>query len=732
MRLAPLAVCQLNQWALDVSGNLARTRASIERARADGARYRLGPELELTGYGCGDHFLERDLAAHAWEAVAALLASGHTDRILVDLGAPVRHRSVLYNCRLLLLNRRVLLVRPKLVLADDGNFFETRRFAAWPPRRALEAHMLPECITAVAGQTEAPFGPALLRFADGAVLGLETCEELWAPSPSHVPAYLAGAHVVANASASHHRLRKLAQRVDLVARATTSGGAYLYANALGCDGDRLYYDGAALAALNGRVVARAPQFGLDRDVVVETVVVDLDDVDALRGQLRARAEQAVRVAESHGELARVDVPGFALCADPRTARRLRPRLPLSDLALPSPQEEIALGPACWLWDYLRRSGLNGFFLPLSGGADSAATAAIVGSMCQQLVSAVEDKNAERTRLLSDIRRVTGTGDTYVPKDARELAGRLFRTLYMGHGAASSAETRERARRVAEEIGAVHRSVEIDGVVDTLLRVFKSVFPSRIPRFRAHGGSAVENLALQCLQARARMVIGYLFAQLALWAEGRAGALLVLGSANVDEGLRGYLTKYDCSSADLNPIGGISKTDLKEFLRWAAREDGLAYPALSEVVQARPSAELEPIVGGQVQTDEEDMGMSYEELSWFGRLRMLERCGPFAMYEKLVNAWRDRMGVKEVAEKVKFFFRMYSINRHKQTVLTPSYFAEDYSPDDNRFDMRPFLYNVRWPWQFAKIDEDVLTRSADEEEKSTAKEGMPNGVAGEAD
>lgn len=47
-----------------------------------------------------------------------------------------------------------------------------------------------------------------------------------------------------------------------------------------------------------------------------------------------------------------------------------------------PEEEIALGPACWLWDYLRRSGASGYLLPLSGGADSSSTAAIVGSMCQ--------------------------------------------------------------------------------------------------------------------------------------------------------------------------------------------------------------------------------------------------------------------------------------------------------------------------------------------------------------
>ena len=66
---------------------------------------------------------------------------------------------------------------------------------------------------------------------------------------------------------------------------------------------------------------------------------------------------------------------------------------------------------------------------------------------------------------------------------------------------------------------------------------------------------------------------------------------------------------------------------------------------------------------------------------------------------------------QVAVKVKRFFFFYSINRHKLTTLTPSYHAESYSPDDNRFDLRPFLYNPRWDWQFASIDRDVALRLA---------------------
>lgn len=105
-----------------------------------------------------------------------------------------------------------------------------------------------------------------------------------------------------------------------------------------------------------------------------------------------------------------------------------------------------------------------------------------------------------------------------------------------------------------------------------------------------------------------MVLSYLFSQLMLWVRGRPGGLLVLGSGNVDEALRGYMTKYDCSSADINPIGSISKNDLKKFLHYAKDRFGL--DSLGDILNAVPTAELEPLVSNQiVQTDEEDMGKS---------------------------------------------------------------------------------------------------------------------------
>jgi len=66
-----------------------------------------------------------------------------------------------------------------------------------------------------------------------------------------------------------------------------------------------------------------------------------------------------------------------------------------------------------------------------------------------------------------------------------------------------------------------------------------------------------------------------------------------------------------------------------------------------------------------------------------------------MFKALLYTW-PHLSPKEIGEKVKKFFKYYAMNRHKQTTLTPSYHAEDYGIDDNRFDLRQFLYNYGWP------------------------------------
>lgn len=93
---------------------------------------------------------------------------------------------------------------------------------------------------------------------------------------------LDGVDIIANGSGSHHELRKLQNRLDLICSATAKGGgAYLYSNQIGCDGGRLYFDGSALIAVNGEVVKLAPQFGL-KDVEVISAAIDVNAIRSFR------------------------------------------------------------------------------------------------------------------------------------------------------------------------------------------------------------------------------------------------------------------------------------------------------------------------------------------------------------------------------------------------------------------------------------------------------------------
>lgn len=91
-----------------------------------------------------------------------------------------------------------------------------------------------------------------------------------------------------------------------------------------------------------------------------------------------------------------------------------------------------------------------------------------------------------------------------------------------------------------------------------------------------------------------------------------------------------------------------------------------------------------------------MGMSYNDLGIYGKWRKNEKLGPVSMFKRAVCYWRN-LKPTVVAEKIKTFFKFYAMNRHKQTTITPAFHAESYSIDDNRFDLRQFLYNFRWPF-----------------------------------
>lgn len=746
-KLVKVASCNLNQWAMDFKGNLQRIKESIKEAKAQGCSFRTGPELEITGYTCEDWFLENDTFLHAWSSMADILRSDVTDGILCDIGMPVMHRNVPYNCRVWAVNRKIVGIRPKIYLANDGNYREMRWFTPWyidPSKQGfgeLEEYFLPREIGEITGQAKVPFGIFAVSTKD-TCLATETCEELFTPDAPHIKLALDGVEIIANGSGSHHQLRKLDKRIDLVRGGTSkSGGVYIYANVKGGDGGRLYFDGCSMVWCNGKLLAQGSQFGMLDEIEVVVATVNLNDVRSMRSNFIARSYQA----SSTPTVARVEVDFCCCHPAPLTISESQPIQP----KIEGPMEEIAYGPSAWLWDYLRRSGQRGYFLPLSGGADSSSTAALVGIMCQRVFKELtEGTERSKAATLADIRKVTKR-PFYTPPSWQDFCGKIFVTCYMA-SEHSGSETRSRAENLAKQLGANHTSIAIRPITDAIVKVFQQchfegtkIEKSKVKSDCVWNASGTEDIALQNIQARSRMVMAYFMAQLMPWATDQAmqgdagpgwGSLLVLGSANVDEALRGYYTKYDCSAADVNPIGGINKRDLKAFLIWAAKERGIG--ELERVANAVPTAELRPdkVEGGkkvEEQSDEKDMGMSYDELGDLGHLRKVEKCGPLSTFLKLRQLWSHKTAEwtglqdndkaitpsirvkvqpktfdEKVAQKVKDFFFYNAINRHKMTTLTPSYHAENYSPDDNRFDLRPFLFPAAFDAQFEAIDEVV--------------------------
>ncbi|XP_065873068.1 glutamine-dependent NAD(+) synthetase-like [Euphorbia lathyris] len=167
MRLLKVATCNLNQWAIDFDSNLKNTKDSVTKAKEAGAAIRLGPELEITGYGCEDHFLELDTVTHAmWECLKEILVGDYTDGILCSFGMPVIKGSERYNCQVLCINRKIIMIRPKISLANDGNYRELRWFTAWKQKDQVVDSQLPFDISKAVNQDSVPFGYGFIQFLD--------------------------------------------------------------------------------------------------------------------------------------------------------------------------------------------------------------------------------------------------------------------------------------------------------------------------------------------------------------------------------------------------------------------------------------------------------------------------------------------------------------------------------------------------------------------------------------
>ena len=106
-----IACVSTNQHALDFENNKQRIFKSIEVCKSIGVAYRAGGELEVSGYSCDDHFKELDTIYHCWEIDNDLLQTDLTEGIIVEMNMPVIHKSVCYNSKVLVFNRKIIFIK---------------------------------------------------------------------------------------------------------------------------------------------------------------------------------------------------------------------------------------------------------------------------------------------------------------------------------------------------------------------------------------------------------------------------------------------------------------------------------------------------------------------------------------------------------------------------------------------------------------------------------------------
>ena len=239
----------------DCAYNVRQITEALRKAAARGVKLAVFPEFCLTGYTCGDLFLQRTLQTGALDALSALLAETQELDVVALVGLPLLVHGKLYNCAAVLCHGRILGLVPKTYLPNYGEFYEKRQFT--PGSTEVE-------LTEVCGQ-QVPFGTSLLfrcRQMPSFVLGVEICEDLWSALPPSTFHALAGATVIANLSASDETVGKAEYRRALVSNQSARLlCGYLYASAgHGESTQDMVFAGHDLIAENGTVLSENDPF----------------------------------------------------------------------------------------------------------------------------------------------------------------------------------------------------------------------------------------------------------------------------------------------------------------------------------------------------------------------------------------------------------------------------------------------------------------------------------------
>ena len=248
-------------------------------AAENGAKIIVFPELCITGYTCGDLFLQELLLKNAKEALFRIIRETAGLDALIFAGLPWEKDGKLYNTAAAFQGGRLLGLVPKTCLPNYGEFYELRHFARGN-READEVR-----IDLGDGKMESvPFGTKILFACEempGLAVAAEICEDVWVPDPPSIRHALAGATVIVNCSASDETTGKDVYRESLIGgQSARLVCGYIYANAgEGESSQDLVFGGHNIIAENGKILSRSARFKN------ETIYADLD-IERIAGERR--------------------------------------------------------------------------------------------------------------------------------------------------------------------------------------------------------------------------------------------------------------------------------------------------------------------------------------------------------------------------------------------------------------------------------------------------------------
>ena len=575
----------------------------MREADKQGVKVLVLPELCLTGYTCGDLFLQDTLLQGAEEGLQTILEATRNLDIVTALGLPVWDKwdNKLYNCAAVIQKGEILGLVPKSYLPNYGEFYEQRWFASGS---GVE-HGIELCGQHVSLCVNQTFACDTMP---NLVIGVEICEDLWAPAPPSVELARKGATVILNLSASNELVGKADYRRSLVTgQSARLMCGYVYADAgEGESTTDVVFTGHNLIAENGTLLA-------ERRFATGLTVSEID-VDRLIHD--RRRTNTFTFGKEPPEIWRCS---FTLPVEETHLTRYvspSPFVPEDAAGRAERCEEILRIASLGLKKRLEHTGAKTAVVGLSGGLDSTL-ALLITALAMGMLN----------RPASDIIAVT------MP---------CFGT---------TARTRSNAELLAERMGATLKVVDISQAVR---------------RHFADIGQSMENhdVTFENGQARERT-------QVLMDIANQTGGL-VIGTGDLSELALGWCTYNGDHMSNYAVNASIPKTLVRHLVAYLARDnakkDQALHDVLEDILDTPVSPELLPAIQGEISQRTEDLVGPYELHDFF--LYYMLRWGfpPRKIYRLAVYALGKTYSRDVILKWLKTFYRRFFSQQFKRSCL----------------------------------------------------------------